>query len=232
MARLVKTLVNGLSLPDGNWYPINSTVSLTDGEFALLDPIVFTSGKLQDLGHDLVAEAPVYNPSPVDDGLLGWAYDPVSAAATISAITGQIVRTRVKVPVGGLCRNILCEIKAAGVGLTAGQNLAAVYDSSGNQMGITADQSTAWATTGQKIMPLVTPVQLPPGTYFVCLLSVFATTAPGWSRSGAVSTANYGTAAQLRFAIQANSGQTTLPPTINLASAGVSGQVMTWVGLN
>lgn len=50
MSRLVKTLVQGLSLPDGNWYPANATVTLTDDQFADLDPNIFTSGKLQDLG--------------------------------------------------------------------------------------------------------------------------------------------------------------------------------------
>lgn len=51
MARQVKTLIPGLTLPDGNTYFLsNSVVTLTDEQFARLDPGVFGRGWLQDLG--------------------------------------------------------------------------------------------------------------------------------------------------------------------------------------
>lgn len=53
MAHQVRTLVAGLSLPDDRYYPnANTVVTLTDEEFADIDPAVFSSGKLADLGPD------------------------------------------------------------------------------------------------------------------------------------------------------------------------------------
>jgi hypothetical protein len=62
MARAVKTLVAGLELPDGNLYPaIDTTVILTDDEYALLDPNIFDSD-LQDLGQALTSVTPGASP--------------------------------------------------------------------------------------------------------------------------------------------------------------------------
>lgn len=51
MSHKVKTLVRGLSLPDGNLYPnANTIVTLTDAQFLQINSLVFSSGYLQDLG--------------------------------------------------------------------------------------------------------------------------------------------------------------------------------------
>lgn len=62
MARTVKTLVAGLELPDGNLYPAaNTTVTLTNDEYAMLDPNIFTHDLL-DLGQALASITPGASP--------------------------------------------------------------------------------------------------------------------------------------------------------------------------
>lgn len=50
MSRQVKTLIAGLNLPNGKYYPAaDSVVTLTDDEFLDLDPAMFTRGWLEAL---------------------------------------------------------------------------------------------------------------------------------------------------------------------------------------
>lgn len=50
MSRQVKTLISGLSLPNGRYYPdANTVVTLTDEEFLELDPALFTRSWLEAL---------------------------------------------------------------------------------------------------------------------------------------------------------------------------------------
>jgi hypothetical protein len=74
-------------------------------------------------------------------------------------------------------------VVTAGSSLTSGQNFAALYDSSKNLVGITADQATAWGTTGEKVMALTTPyVVTAPGLFKGAMWSV-GTTPPAFART-------------------------------------------------
>lgn len=98
MSRQVQVLFPGVTLPNGNTYfDVNTVVTLTDQQFASINPAAFTSGKLLDLGSSitltpvagvvstnadnggafrttLVANSTIANPTNLKDGqLIRWA---------------------------------------------------------------------------------------------------------------------------------------------------------------
>lgn len=90
MSHLVKTLVKGLSLPDGNLYPnAQTTVTLTDDQFAMLDPNIFTND-LQDLGVAFTAITVTASPFTYTAPNAGTLLINPSGA-TISALTWNTV---------------------------------------------------------------------------------------------------------------------------------------------
>lgn len=105
MARQVKTLVKALSLPDGRVYPdINTVVTLTDAQFAMLDPAIFSRGFLEDLGVGITLP---YAATVNTDASLGDHYrvvltGPATLAPPTNLVNGQrIVWEIVQDAVGG-----------------------------------------------------------------------------------------------------------------------------------
>ncbi|MFF8485174.1 hypothetical protein [Streptomyces antibioticus] len=160
--------------------------------------------------------------SPTDQGLTAWSFDPASCGAsgtTLSAGFIYLVELLLRQP--ATINRVHAVLGAAGSGLTSGQCLAGLYDSSGARVGITADQATAWATAGNKAMALTAPYAAAAGKYYAAYL-FNGTTSPSFaagSTHGATFTpgnANL-SAGAYRFCRSA-SGQTALPSTITLAS--------------
>lgn len=90
MSHLVKTLVPGMELPDGNLYPAaQTTVTLTDAQFAMLDPNIFTHD-LQDLGVAFNAITVTASPFTYTATTFGTLLVNPSGA-TISALTWNTV---------------------------------------------------------------------------------------------------------------------------------------------
>lgn len=94
MSRQVKTLKPGLALPDGHVYPnINTTVTLTDIQFAKVSPESFTNGFLEDLGG--VPDGGYLTPTEGDgryvqpSALGDYATDVEAAAAASSAVSAH-----------------------------------------------------------------------------------------------------------------------------------------------
>jgi hypothetical protein len=115
--------------------------------------------------------------------------------------------------------NIIASISTSGSGLTASENFAGLYDSSGTLRGVTADMTATWGgAVGAKTMPLASPyVNAPPGVYYVAILSN-GTTPPTFRASAPNGTlANAGlSGASLRFCT--NGTGTTLPGSLTLSS--------------
>lgn len=163
----------------------------------------------------------------VDHGFLAWSYDPAGATGANTALTNAGVLNLIKLhlPVAQLITNIHAFLVTNGSGLTSGQCGAALYQN-GQLLGVSADQSTAWASGATKLltMPLNggLGVQAQAGDVYVALW-YNGTTGPAFSRDGGTSAIiNAGlTAANARFG-SANSAITTTPPnslgTIALAS--------------
>jgi parallel beta-helix repeat protein len=119
-----------------------------------------------------------------DQKLVTWTMDVMAATAnsTLPA-AGTLYVVRVHVPVAATVRNVLAGVTNAGSGLRSGQCFAGLWNASSRALvGATADQSTHWATTGFKTMPLTgTGANLAAGDYYVGLYAN-GTTLPNFVR--------------------------------------------------
>jgi hypothetical protein len=172
--------------------------------------------------------------SPAGNGYVAWNYDPASAVGQSGTTSGVLHMTRVDVPVSATATNLVVSIQTAGASLTAGQNLAGLYDANGVLLGSTADQASNWVSSGHKSMALTAGVALSPGTYYVGLLSV-GTTPPQFLRtvgsSASASTVNVNLSnATLRWGTT-GTGLTALPSTVTMSGRAASGSCL-WAGLS
>lgn len=160
-----------------------------------------------------------------DQGLLVWSFD-ISAAPNSTALTaGVLMMSRVVLRAPATITNLVINVASAGVTLTAAQNFGSLYDAAGNRIGITADQSAVWTSTGLKTMALTAPVPVAAGYYWVAMLSN-GTTPPSLNRGSGVAAVNAGSAgATLRFA-QTGAGLTT--PPASFVPAALTGTSIAW----
>lgn len=173
---------------------------------------------------------------PSDHNLLTWAFEPVVVSGGSAMTGGTVYLIKVNVRNGGTATNIVATVAVAGSTLTAGQCFAGVYNTSGTLLGATADQSGAWVSIGTKTMAISGgPLTLAAGSYYVALLAN-GTTPPQFQRNvSAVATAsllNVGLTASTGRFITADTAQTTLPASTNLASVAVTDGVARWVALS
>jgi hypothetical protein len=163
---------------------------------------------------------------PSDQGWLGWSMDPTTAAGSNVLVLGTVQHIAIPLRQPATITSIVATVIGAGVGLTAGQCFAGIYNSAGTRVGVTADQSTAWLTTGPKTMALTAPIAAAPaGMYYVALLTNGGTS-PAFARdfNDTPGTANVGlTAATFRFAT-GPTVQTSLPASITMSSRLTSSQ--------
>jgi hypothetical protein len=121
---------------------------------------------------------------PADAGLLLSSCDPAEASGTMQPGAGFIYLTMVRAESAVKVTNIVAQVNTAGATLTSGQCLAGIYDMDGNLRAKTADQSTAWTTTGLKTMALTAQgsytLTLPggPGTHYWIAILANGTTKP------------------------------------------------------
>lgn len=156
---------------------------------------------------------------PSDAGFLASTYDPAAATATFTMASGTVYLFRVNVRAALTCTNVISIIGTAGSGLTSGQNFAGLYTSTGTRVGITADQTTPWATAGLQTMTLAGgPFALSAGFYWMAMLAVGTTPPVVLSATSTFRASNAGTAVSVaRYAIN-GTGATALPASITPAS--------------
>lgn len=163
---------------------------------------------------------------PVDHGgLIAWTVDPTTVTNTLALTSGQIWVHRLISTRSQAVTKIMVACQAAGSGLTAGQNMAAILDAAGNRIAQTGDLSAVWNATGNLTLNLSASVNLYAGySYYVALLAV-GTTPPTLRRANLTNTLignfNSPTSAP-RFATSAG-GKTSIPATNDL-STFVQGQ--------
>ncbi len=155
-------------------------------------------------------------------GLQAVTFDPRSGIQGNAALTaGQIVLFEIFAAESFLCSSIWAAV-AGTAGVTLTNCFAGLYDDTGTLIGVTADQSSQWTSTGVKQMSLVTPVMLQNGRrYYVALLVGSAATLPNFSRGATVPALNAGSAAPFRSSTF-GSGLTALPATIAFGSAAAN----------
>jgi Pectate lyase superfamily protein len=169
---------------------------------------------------------------PDELGWLGWAYDSgmVGGGTVVTAGVLQLIKVSLRRP--ATVGKVVVYVQAAGATLTSGQNFAGLYDMTGTQIDVTADQTTAWGTTGLKTTSLAGSHLLAAGDYYVALVAN-GTTTPAFGRQGNLNGTLYNgnlAAAVKRFGTQLT-GQTSLPSTLTLSSTA-SGGVAYWAALS
>ncbi|MFD8771460.1 glycosyl hydrolase family 28-related protein [Streptomyces sp. NPDC059916] len=201
----------------------NGTVTYsTSTSTVLRDITTFNTGNAMPAGL-LQYPLTTVNPThfrPDDHGFLTWTADPAvisGAAASVSA--GAVYLQKVRIANRAtIVTNVVAYVSNAGVTLTAAQNFAGIYDASGARLAVTADQASAWTTTGTKTMALTAPVTLAVGTYYVALLAN-GTTPPQFSSAGGnTGIANVGLSNATARSTVTATGNTTLPATVTMAS--------------
>jgi hypothetical protein len=147
---------------------------------------------------------------------------PIELASSGSAATsGTVYMNRIQVRETITVTNVVVFINGAGSGLTASECFAGLYagQTAGGYTALeliaaTAEQHTAWATTGPVPAALTGgPYVLPPGFYWVAVLSN-GTTNPSFARTGSFGAAavlNAGTGSSSYRSATAGTGQATLP---------------------
>ena len=163
-----------------------------------------------------------------DHGYLTWSLDPTRCTVYSSAATthGQISLTKVKiVNRATVVTNIIAALGAAGTGLTSGQNFAGIYDASGTRLAVTADQTTAWGSSGVKTMALTAPVTLAVGTYYIALLSNGSGGGLQFAADGIglTGTTNAGLTTATSRALTIGTGLTALSSSLTLSSGAMYG---------
>lgn len=101
-----------------------------------------------------------------DRGLVGVSEDPANVNNG-GAVNGAGIVTESQVPVrgAGLCTGIMFQVTIAGVGLTAAQCFAGLWNPAGALIAQSADISVALAAAGLLTIPWTAPVAIPVGIY-------------------------------------------------------------------
>lgn len=161
---------------------------------------------------------------PATFGYLGWAYPPIAASGVVAGTGGVIRISRIPLAPGPkTITNLVTAVGTAGGTLTANQNLGAVFDNAGNLLEVTADQSTAWTSSGTVTMALNNgPVTgYWPWVYGALLAN--GTTIPKFDGGISQTSALNGNAdsAHAPFLTQ-GSGQTSMPAALNATIGGLT----------
>jgi hypothetical protein len=170
------------------------------------------------------AAAVRYQATPADHGLLAWTFDnAIVNASSVFGTAGTLSLARLKVPVAITATTLWLSVSTAGTALTSGQCFAGLWTAAGARVGVTADQASAWGSTGVKSAALVGgPYALAAGDYYIGLW--FNGTSVGFSRlssSAGLHNVNL-SAANSRAATADASLTTTAPATLGTKTANAN----------
>jgi hypothetical protein len=152
-----------------------------------------------------------------------WTGNP-GYSTTGGLTSGQTKLNKLWLRNPGTLSTVNIVVTTQGSGLTSGQNFVAILDASGNQVAISADQTTPWATAGLKAAAMTTPYVAAAGGYYVAVLCNATTTAISLACHGnsGSSMLNFGLATASARGLQTATGQTSIPSSITLGSQTVS----------
>ena len=175
------------------------------------------------------------SPSTVDDrhevllaaeGLIAEVFPRLDIVASSLGIDGTVYYMAVALLAGEVVTNISVIVNTAGVTMTLSK--VGLYDSAFTRLALSADQTTAWESTGVKTIALTSPYTvLTTGLYYVAIVAKGATI-PAFSRTGTVALAAVAIGSGARpFAHQ--TGQTDLPAT---GTPAVTAPLPFWAGIS
>lgn len=171
--------------------------------------------------------------APGDQGLIAWSGDPAGVGSTSAPASGAVRLMRIVLRRAATLSTVWLVVGTAGATLTSGQNLLGLYNASGTRVALTADQTTAWGSTGIKSAAFTGSYAAAAGTYFVAILAV-GTTPPAFGVNSVLSgglAANANLSVSTGRALNGPTAQTSLPASITMAS-NTFGTAMFWVGVS
>ena len=179
------------------------------------------SGTVYDLSNFVPAAATNLDNTngPADQGFIAWTFDAGVVGGSASPSSGGVRLGRIILRRAATISYIWLSVVTAGSGLTANQSFVGLYSSSGTQLGVSADQSSSWASAGFKQIALTTPYTAAAGTYYVALLTN-GTTVPAFAFMGGITNApvNANLTVSTGRALSGPSSQTSLPASITMSS--------------
>ncbi|MCG7203958.1 hypothetical protein [Streptomyces arenae] len=159
--------------------------------------------------------------TPNDHGFTAWTFDPgVSSSSGTTLSAGYIYMLGILLRQATTISKLNIYIGTAGATLTSGQCLAGLYNASGTRVGITADMSTTWNSTGHKAMNLTSSYAAAAGRFYVALLfngTTSPTVACGSTQGATFTPGNSGLSAGSYRWCRSASGQTALPSSVTLS---------------
>lgn len=164
-----------------------------------------------------------WGPGPIGHNGLAWTNDPAHSSANAIPAVGRFSATRFRAAASGSCGNIVLSITTAGSSITTG--LVAIFNLDGTINGaVSANQTTAWQSTGEKTVALGSPATLVAGVEYVFVLLQAGSTGATFSGSLGSSRPNQGITASTtnprRQGISTATSQTTMPSTLNWTAFG------------
>lgn len=163
-------------------------------------------------------------------GLIAHAFQSGDAGSTSAAFTsGQLRRVKVVAEdnASSATRTVRLQQVAAGTGVTLAK--VAVFDTAGNQLGVSADQSANWSAATTRNVPVGT-FALVKGTEYLLEILVVGTTGPQFARSGNNGAGNAGLSGAGLLWASDGTGLSDMPTTIT-PSSGSSHAEALWAGL-
>jgi hypothetical protein len=178
------------------------------------------------------ADGPERSPRPSDFSYLAWAYDPVAAVSGLAPASGAVYASHIPVRTRITASRIVYGVASAdGMVLRPGTCFAALYDSTGRQVAVTADIASA-VTPGEITFPLTSPAVLAPGWYWAAILLNGAAT-PALARGGGIIPglgSGQSGPGRRRFGVIAT-GQTSMPRWFTPAAMGAVTSSTYWAAL-
>lgn len=164
---------------------------------------------------------------PSVHGFTGWVFDPALIAGSATLTAGVVYLSKIRVPAGTVT-NLVFQTTANGT--TLSNCYAALFNTSGTRLGVSADQTTPWTAAGTQTAALTTPYSAAAGYYYVAILCN-GTTPPTFVRAGNTAGVNVGlTAGSHRFCTSGTS-QTAMPAAITMGSAAAAAQAI-WAAVS
>lgn len=222
-------------MPLYNPVPVGSTSAAglvqLDGTAADIAPDGTTGGagavgKAADAGHIHANRLAL----PGDFAFVAWTFDPgLCNAAAGAPSTSTLYLVQFTLRAAATLTNVSIHVTTLSSTLNSNQNFVAVYDSGGTCRAVTADQTSAWGSTGVKTTAFGGAYAAAAGSYYLAVnVSVASSTGPVFRCSTAVASnflANTGlSASTLRIATQAGLGAI---PTAGSGTITLSSNVQT-----
>lgn len=185
------------------------------------DGTILTAASGQASGVQWAAPAAAGTPDslpPSLNNLLAWTMDQNLANSTYLPNAGIVSLQRIVLPVVTTVTNIVLNIAVASNVGTSGQNFVGFYNPAGTRLGVSADTTTAFNTTGDKVIALTAPLtNQAAGTYYVAVVTNASTNGPAFSSPNNTNP-NTGIGSAPFRAFNTLAGQTSLPASITMTS--------------